>query len=361
MNIRKVSFPHMGNYHVAFKPVAKLLGDEVIVAPPITKKTVELGCKYSPEAVCIPFKYNLGNYIEALDMGANVLIQAGGGCRYGYYGEIQEEILKKMGYKFDFVKINNKLNPFEIVHSFKKINPSLSYRAIVQTLIFAFYRITCIDAIEKNIRKNIGFQKNKGELENFHKKFLRELDSTVTVREVKSCEKKYLSALKKIEIQKPDNPIRVGVVGEFYVTLEPFSNFYLERELGRMGVEVHRFIDLSAILRQAFLFKADIAKFLRYARPYLTNHIGAHGTESVGLSHKLIKQGFNGIIHIKPFGCMPEANAMFALQKMSKDFKIPIIYFSFDSLTSETGMKTRIEAFYDMLIMKQNKTYGKNN
>jgi benzoyl-CoA reductase/2-hydroxyglutaryl-CoA dehydratase subunit BcrC/BadD/HgdB len=51
---------------------------------------------------------------------------------------------------------------------------------------------------------------------------------------------------------------------------------------------------------------------------------------------------------------MPEVNAMSALHRISKDYKIPIMYFSFDSQTSETGIKTRIEAFHDMLIMKKN-------
>ena len=32
---------------------------------------------------------------------------------------------------------------------------------------------------------------------------------------------------------------------------------------------------------------------------------------------------------------------------------MPIIYFSFDSQTSETGIKTRLEAFYDMLKIKK--------
>lgn len=33
---------------------------------------------YSPDFVCVPFKYNLGNFIETLDNGANILVQAGG-------------------------------------------------------------------------------------------------------------------------------------------------------------------------------------------------------------------------------------------------------------------------------------------
>jgi predicted nucleotide-binding protein (sugar kinase/HSP70/actin superfamily) len=81
LNKKIISFPHMGNYHIPIEYLLKhLTYHEIKVAPPITKKTIELGTKYSPDFVCIPFKYNLGNYIEALESGANVLIQAGGGC-----------------------------------------------------------------------------------------------------------------------------------------------------------------------------------------------------------------------------------------------------------------------------------------
>src|SRR5690348_334991 len=91
---RIVTFPHMGNYYIAEKTIAKLFGDEVLPPPRITKRTLELGAKHSPESVCIPFKYTLGNFIEALDNGANFILQAGAGCRMGMYGEIQKIILR---------------------------------------------------------------------------------------------------------------------------------------------------------------------------------------------------------------------------------------------------------------------------
>ena len=53
----------------------------------------------------MPFKYNLGNYIDALESGATILIQAGGGCRYGYYAELQQQILKDLGYQFEFINL----------------------------------------------------------------------------------------------------------------------------------------------------------------------------------------------------------------------------------------------------------------
>ena len=79
-----------------------------MIAPKITNKTIELGTKYSPEFVCMPFKYTLGTFIEAMDNGANILFQAGGGCRYGYYNELQTKILDDLGYNFKYINLVSK-------------------------------------------------------------------------------------------------------------------------------------------------------------------------------------------------------------------------------------------------------------
>jgi hypothetical protein len=156
----KISFPHMADYYIAFRPIAELLG-EVIIPPPITKRTIELGFKHSPECVCIPFKYNLGNYIESLDRGANLLIQAGGGCRFGYYGEVQEEILRKMGYKFKMIKLGNDYRMIDIIRAFRKINPNLSIFEITWAFLLAYLKLRSIDSVEAYIRPNIGFEKKR--------------------------------------------------------------------------------------------------------------------------------------------------------------------------------------------------------
>jgi benzoyl-CoA reductase/2-hydroxyglutaryl-CoA dehydratase subunit BcrC/BadD/HgdB len=83
--------------------------------------------------------------------------------------------------------------------------------------------------------------------------------------------------------------------------------------------------------------------------------IGATGMDTVTEAIDLAKKKYDGIIHIKSFGCTPEIDSMPVLQNISNDYKIPILYFSFDSQTSETGIRTRLEAFYDMIVMRKEK------
>jgi len=90
---RNVSFPRYAEYNCAFKYIVEqALGCKYVMPPPLTKRTMELGTKYSPDFVCTPFKTMLGSMIEALEAGADTLLMTHGLCRLGYYGELAEQM-----------------------------------------------------------------------------------------------------------------------------------------------------------------------------------------------------------------------------------------------------------------------------
>lgn len=350
-----ISFPHMGNYHI---PVENMLNHifinhKVMASPGITKRTLEIGSKYSPDFVCVPFKYNLGNYIEALENGANVLIQAGGGCRYGYYAEIQEQILKDLGYEFKLVKLlTDNVNLFSLYKISKKIGTPLPLWQFSYYLLLTIKMIKIIDTVETYIRENIGFETTENSFENLQKEFLKELKTVDNFKMLNNIYNKYDMQFKKLEINKPDDCLKVGIVGELYTLMEPFSNYFIEKELAKNKIQVSRYINVTFLLFEKSKLKK---KILKETGEYLKYEIGADGTNSVEKSKVLAEKGYDGIIHLKPFGCTPEVNAMPMLQNIGKDYKIPILYFSFDSQTSETGVKTRLEAFHDMILMRKEK------
>ena len=81
--------------------------------------------------------------------------------------------------------------------------------------------------------------------------------------------------------------------------------------------------------------------------------MGADASLSVVDSYDCARFGFDGIIHLKSFGCIPEISAMNILPIISNEYEIPILYLSFDAEDNEVGVDTRLEAFYDMIKRKK--------
>lgn len=355
MKEKIISFPHLGDYYIPIKfLLTNLTKYKVIESPQITKKTIELGSKYSPDFVCVPFKYNLGNFIETLENGANILIQAGGGCRYGYYPEVQEKILKDLGYHFELLTLveNDSITIKSLYHAFKKIDNKTPIWKMFYYGLLTILMIRYMDNIDNYIRLNIGFEKDENSFINLKKEMLNEFPKNKGFISLTKKYFKYKRKFKKLEINKPNDCLKVGIIGELYTSMEPFASYFLEKELASMNIEIKRFTNASYLLYQK---RMERKKNLNYIKDYCKYTIGADGMDNIYRAKYLIDQGYDGLIHIKPFGCTPEIGAIPIISKVCKDYKMPIIYFSFDSQTSETGIKTRLEAFYDMLKIKKGK------
>lgn len=353
MKEKIISFPHLGDYYIPIKFLLnKLTKYKVMEAPSITKKTIELGSKYSPDFVCVPFKYNLGNFIESLEQGANILIQAGGGCRYGYYAEVQERILKDLGYDFELYSLvsSDKITPLSLYKTFKKIDNNIPIYKMLYYPLLTILMIRYMDNIDNFIRLNIGFEVEKNSFINLKKEMLDSFKNCKGYISLTLRYFKYKKKFKTLNINKPKDCLKVGIIGELYTSMEPFASYFLERELASMNIEVKRFTNVSYLLYQKRLRRK---RNLRYIKEYCKYTIGADGMDNIYRAKYLINQGYDGLIHIKPFGCTPEIGATPIIRKVCQDGKMPIIYFSFDSQTSETGIKTRLEAFYDMLKIKK--------
>ncbi len=348
-----ISFPHLGDYHIPIEYLLMHTTDSQIMTPlPITKKTLELGSKHSPDFVCLPFKYNLGNFIESLENGANVILQAGGGCRYGYYAEVQEQILKDLGYNFDFYSIapNDTYQLKHIYHVFKKLNPNISFFKLIRHILITFQMIAYMDKIDEYIRENIGFQAITNSFEDLKKHMLEDFKQTKGMWHLHKLYRQYKKELKRLPLNKPENPLKVGIIGELYTAMEPASTYELEKTLAKMNIQVKRFTNVTYLL---ILKRFQTRRLLKKAKKYAKYTLGADGLDNVARAKFLAEHGYHGIIHTKPFGCTPEIGAIPIINKVCEDYHIPIIYLSFDSQTSETGIQTRLEAFYDMIKVRK--------
>lgn len=356
-----ISFPHLGDYYIPIKyMIKKITNCEILVPPKNNKQTIELGSKYSPDDICMPFKYNLGNYINALESGATILIQAGGGCRYGYYAELQEQILRDLGYDFKFINLikDNHVSIIKLYKEAKKINHKLNIFKYFYYLIQGLLMIITMDKIDKYIRANIGFEQTKGSFEILEKRYKFSLSKEkLGIIKIIKLYFKYKKLFKSLPLNE-ENKLEILLIGELYSLMDFEASNNIERNLAKQGIKVTRYTNLTYLL----IIKRFMRRILLFkGRKYLKYTLGADGTESVVHTLDHCKKGIDGIIHIKSFSCVPEINAMPTLSKISEDYEVPIIYLSFDGENNISNIDTKIEAFKDMIKSKKEKREQTNN
>jgi len=72
----KVSFFHLGAAYAYIEPYLRSLRLDVVVPPFSSRRTLDLGTRFCPEMICVPCKLIFGNYVEALEAGADNLFPA---------------------------------------------------------------------------------------------------------------------------------------------------------------------------------------------------------------------------------------------------------------------------------------------
>ncbi len=352
----KITFPHLGNTYICIRSMLDDLGIECVIPPFNNKKALELGTKYVPEMSCLPLKINIGNYIQAYEMGADTILMAGGcgPCRFGYYCEMHREILKDAGYDMEIITLElangNWKSLVQKVYRLAGTAGFAKVPAIIRQTVRIAKRVDELEALAFKMRPR---ELEKGSVDEIYKSFRTKAMNTSGSKEMMSLLKKTEDALSKVKSDPEARPIKVGIVGEIYTGIEHFASFNIQEKLGTMGVEVDRKVTVSNwiiehILKKGFHMPRD-KRYAEAAKPWLGAMIGGHAQETVGNTVLYSENGYDGVIQIFPFSCMPEIVAESILPFIESELGIPVLTLIIDEMTGEAGYMTRVEAFVDML------------
>ena len=341
----KITFPYWGNYTVAFELLAKKLNLEVVPPEKTTPKTIEKGVKIAPEMYCFPLKVNLGNFLEAIERGADTIVMPtalGGSCRLRYYAFVQDKVLKENGKNVNFVIFDQSLDIFS---KLKKLSKANIFKMIEAT-IFTLKALNIIEKLEKKAQYLRPREIEKGDTDRVLISAFRRMREIEKFSELLKFEKEIMKELNQIKIKRKKVP-RVGILGEIYTVCDHVVNFEIEKKLGNLGVEVHREMSLLYHLKKKIFFKDFFIQ--RKIKPYLGSTVGGHGRDAIYEMLKYVKKGFDGVIQLLPSFCMPETSVRPILEKIHQETGIPFLSLSLDEQVAEAGIDTRIEAFVDVV------------
>jgi predicted nucleotide-binding protein (sugar kinase/HSP70/actin superfamily) len=354
----KVTTPHMGTVELLLTDLFTRLGVDYMPPPPTTQKTLTLGLQHSPEFACLPLKITLGNLIEGLEAGADATLMVGGcgPCRFGYYADIQRRIITGLGYDYEPIILEPPSQDWkQFLATIKHIAPEASYRRIWQAFKLSFRKAQAYDRIERATLETRCFETERGATDRVREAAQEVLEPAWTQREIVSAEAAALKLFDEMP-RREITPLKIAVVGEFFLLLEPFINFDIETYLGERGVWISRGVYLTDWIgpsRKNPVQGHSDAEVAEAASAYLDYRVGGEGQATIGHTMMAKNAGYDGVIQLLPFTCMPDTIAKAILPAVSTNEDIPVLTLIVDEQTGKAGVHTRLEAFLDLLASRR--------
>ncbi len=358
----RLTVPYLGLLHKAYLPVLKEAGVEMVLPPLPTKRTLDLGTKYSPEFACLPFKISLGSMIEALELGADTIFMPGGWgpCRFGYFDVIQEQILRELGFQFIMGSAKNPDILSDMLEMMQKISGLRSKWQLYKLFFLILLRLSFLDWTMRRYFHCKPYEAIQGEADQLLKDSIEWIEKSLSLHALLQSSIRIAFGFKRMKKREQGLPLRIGIVGELFTVIEPSANMEMDRRLAQKGIEVFKSVWLSDYLNDRFHFnpfrRNQHRLSMKYAKPYLQFHVGGESTDSIGKTILFARKGMDGVIHAFPFTCMPELVAQTILTKVQKDWDLPILTLIFDEHTAPGGVETRIEAFIDLLERRRKRS-----
>ena len=364
-----LSFPNMGSNRVAFKTLFQQLDIDVVFADPTNREAIKIGVKYSPEFVCFPFKATLGDLVSAIKKGADTLVMAidCGPCRFGFYHAVQERLLHDMGYKnINIIPLDQAdLLEFKWVKTLQELSGKkdlFAYSKYIKAIIFFLKKAKLLSDIQTAEGLFRAYERNQGDTSDVFKTVINKLDQANTLKELRSFKNVIKEDFNKIDVDRTRTPLRVAIFGEIHICLEPFVNVDIRRKLGEMGCEIHQNLSLWDWVSHKFHLNFHRKWLEHLSHPYVPMDIGGECQWVLGEYIDRAQTGFSGGVHCYPFTCMPEVVARTIItNKLKQMYDLPIIYFSFDEHSGTEGMRTRLEAFVDLMESRRKHKLGIEN
>lgn len=348
----------MGTVYIVWASMIKALGGEVVIPPYTNKKTLSIGTKHSPEAVCLPYKLVLGNYIEAIEAGADMIIMVSspGICRLGEYSKSIKNALDDLGYKAKFMDIDLYKGKFMEMYSFlTKVTGNKNVISLIKAINISVHKVFVLDKLDSTLSYYRAREVDCGQAEKAYRKGIEWVFEAQSTKTLKEAKKAAIEEIKKTPIDPNRDVLHVDLTGEIFMVLDEFSNQNLERELGKMGVQTRKSMTLSGWVKAAIIPKmfqkgeTHEERSYKYAKPYLLRDIGGDALESIGDVAYATRTGVDGLIHISPFTCMPEIISQNIFPLMRREGALPVLTLVLDEQTGKAGYVTRLEAFVDLM------------
>lgn len=360
-----LTMPNMDYLADIYESLFCRLDCSFIKPPVLSKKTSDLGRKLGRESFCMPLNNSIGDIVLAIENGATAVVMTTetDPCRYPlYWVSIKSVVDEYFGRDITFFLINHDSpqsalqSVFQIV---KHLNKKIRYRFFLKVWKHTMKKVDFLSALNDVANAEKYHEKVKGRVLREYKKSAAEILASKKMIHTFYVFYKFKAKMALIAKRAVKKPVKILLVGEIYEVVEPHANYSIEDYLCSLGCIVKRSLnqnDLAPVIspakcaafdREQNYIYAAAKKYALKGRPLDT--FGGFGMLTIGHAALARKRGYDGIVHLYSFSCMPEIIAKPFIKKVSEADNIPTISVVVEELASRDVFTNRLEAFVDMV------------
>jgi predicted nucleotide-binding protein (sugar kinase/HSP70/actin superfamily) len=383
-----VYVPFMDDHHRVIAAAIRHHGIEAIPLPRSDAESVGLARPYTSGKECFPCIVTTGDILKTVrspgfdpSRSAFFMPSAMGPCRFGQYSKFHRMVLDDLGLEQVPIVELDQASTKGYHGDLGSLGPTfrkLAWRGIV-----------LVDLLQKISRQTRPYETDPGACDALYDHFVgRAEDAIVRGEALVPIGREIVTAFSAVPVDRRVPKPRIGIIGEIYVRCNPYCNNHVVRKLEALGAEVtlpplEEWVDYIAqerktdslrarnlkayltelitdffqerevrrmtrpfegVLRQ-FTYEAHTREIVDLAKPYIEFAVRGEAILSMGRAVEYAHHGFDGIVNVIPFNCMPGIIVEALLERYRRFHPtIPILKMAYDGLT-HVGEDTRIEAF----------------
>jgi predicted nucleotide-binding protein (sugar kinase/HSP70/actin superfamily) len=383
---RHTYIPYMCDHGYMLAAAMRSHGLPAEVLTPTTTKTREIGLHYCRGSECLPCITTTGDIMQRArhedfdpQQAAVFMPTTAGSCRFGCYNVLQKEILAEHGLaEVDF------LSP----------SASNSYQGLGEKpqllRLLIWEGAVAGDILHKLLHGHRPYERNKGQTDVVYQQSLDRVVAAVEAgggKELVEAMRWVGRQFERIPLDKSTPRPMIGIVGEIYLRFNKHVNLDLPRQVEQAGGEVQiagitewLYYTNWTYIRDAWFFKntkryvkmrltdayqrhlehnilkpvehlikhphdPHVSELMANLTPYYHSDLHSEAILSMGSAIDFGKRGFDGLLNVMPFSCMPGTITAGIAPRMRADLdNIPWLDISYDAQEG-TNIKTRLEAF----------------
>jgi predicted CoA-substrate-specific enzyme activase len=383
---RKIYIPHIDDHGRGVAAAVRYYGIESEAMPMSDEKSLEHARRHITGKECYPFMITAGDILKRSQQNdfepskaAFFMPTTNGPCRFGQYCHSHQLILDEAG-----------LGEAQMI----TIDQATSFDSDLKMLDTGFRKLiwqvfVATDNIKKMLFQTRPYEIIPGESDRIYQECIRYLENIVENKGKLGDSGKYAKKLfSKVQTVKTQQRPLIGIIGEIYVRSNEFSNNFIIRRIEELGGEVvaptfHEWILYTDWERRAdhlrkgeyagyakeliqsfvqkyytrreteplrnvvenFLYEMPTDDLMKLSDDYLTENLRGEATLSMARAEEYARHGFNGVVNLTPFHCMPGTIANTLLVRFAKKYpNVPVLKMVYDG-TQQSGEDTRLEAF----------------